>query len=65
MYKQRIVAELWRDSPVEEQCHQIPISEDDLDDRAYSVSCCSSNRSEEKSKRRIEFVDFEVNIVIF
>jgi hypothetical protein len=45
-----------RDSPVEEQC-QIPSSEYDLD-RA-SVSCCSSNRSEEKSKRRIEFVDVE------
>uniref|UniRef100_A0A1J3EAY9 Cyclin-dependent kinase inhibitor 2 n=1 Tax=Noccaea caerulescens TaxID=107243 RepID=A0A1J3EAY9_NOCCA len=46
-----------RDSPVEEQC-QIPSSDYDLD-RA-SVSCCSSsNRSEEKSKRRIEFVDVE------
>lgn len=47
-----------RDSPVEEQC-QIPSSDYDLD-RA-SVSCCSSSsRSEEKSKRRIEFVDVEV-----
>lgn len=54
-----------RDSPVEEQCQIPPISEDDLDHRAYSVSCCSSNRSQEKSKRRIEFVDFEVSIVIY
>ncbi|ESQ45470.1 hypothetical protein EUTSA_v10010715mg [Eutrema salsugineum] len=46
-----------RDSPVEEQCRHVPSSEYDLD-RAL-VSCCSSNRSEEKSKRRIEFVDFE------
>ncbi|CAH2064456.1 unnamed protein product [Thlaspi arvense] len=45
-----------RDSPVEERC-QIRSSECDFD-RA-SVSCCSSIRSEEKSKRRIDFVDFE------
>lgn len=38
-----------RESPVDEQC-QIP----------SSVSCCSSNVSEEKTKRRIEFVDLEV-----
>lgn len=37
-----------RESPVDEQC-QIP----------SSVSCCSSNGSEEKTKRRIEFVDLE------
>ncbi|KAF3592132.1 hypothetical protein DY000_02026430 [Brassica cretica] len=35
-----------RDSSVDEKC-QIP----------SLVSCCSSNRSEEKTKRRIEFVD--------
>lgn len=38
-----------RDSSVDEKC-QIP----------SLVSCCSSNRSEEKTKRRIEFVDLEV-----
>ncbi|RID72432.1 hypothetical protein BRARA_C04323 [Brassica rapa] len=37
-----------RESPVDEQC-QIP----------SSVSCCSSNGSEEKTKRRIEFIDLE------
>lgn len=38
-----------RDPPVEEEC-QVP----------SSVSCCSSNGSEEKTKRGIEFLDLEV-----
>ncbi|KAF8053258.1 hypothetical protein N665_1442s0007 [Sinapis alba] len=46
--KTSVVAVRRRDSPVDEQS-QIP---------SY-VSCCSSNRSQEKTKRRIEFVDLE------